>query len=132
MTRIVVIGGGAAGTGAATMALQHDRSARVTLITEFEDIAYSPCGIPYVFAREIDKFDGLFLQPLSYYREMGLDLHTSTVVTGIDLARRAVQAGDASFPFDKLVTKYPFAQINQAVEDQAAGRVIKPVFTFPL
>ncbi|HTP29605.1 MAG TPA: FAD-dependent oxidoreductase [Anaeromyxobacteraceae bacterium] len=103
MTRIVVIGGGAAGTGAATMALQHDRSARVTLITEFEDIAYSPCGIPYVFAREIDKFDGLFLQPLSYYREMGLDLHTSTVVTRIDMSRHLVYAGEESFPFDALI-----------------------------
>lgn len=34
------------------------------------------------------------------------------------------------FPFDKLVTKYPFEKINQAIEDQAAGRVVKPVFTF--
>jgi aryl-alcohol dehydrogenase len=35
------------------------------------------------------------------------------------------------FPFDKLVTKYPFEKINQAVADQAAGKVVKPVFTFP-
>jgi aryl-alcohol dehydrogenase len=35
------------------------------------------------------------------------------------------------FPFDKLVTKYPFEQINQAIADQARGRVVKPVFTFP-
>jgi aryl-alcohol dehydrogenase len=35
------------------------------------------------------------------------------------------------FPFDKMVTKYPFEKINQAIEDQAAGRVVKPVFTFP-
>jgi aryl-alcohol dehydrogenase len=34
------------------------------------------------------------------------------------------------FPFDKMVTKYPFERINQAIEDQAAGRVVKPVFTF--
>ncbi|HXX46328.1 MAG TPA: NAD(P)-dependent alcohol dehydrogenase [Candidatus Acidoferrales bacterium] len=34
------------------------------------------------------------------------------------------------FPFDKLVTKYPFEQINQAIEDQASGKVVKPVFTF--
>jgi len=34
------------------------------------------------------------------------------------------------FPFDKLVTKYPFEKINQAIEDQAAGKVVKPVFTF--
>ena len=34
------------------------------------------------------------------------------------------------FPFDKMVTKYPFEKINQAIEDQAAGKVVKPVFTF--
>lgn len=36
------------------------------------------------------------------------------------------------FPFDKMVTKYPFEKINQAIEDQAAGKVVKPVFTFEL
>lgn len=35
------------------------------------------------------------------------------------------------FPFDRLVTKYPIEKINQAIEDQAAGKVVKPVFTFP-
>jgi aryl-alcohol dehydrogenase len=34
------------------------------------------------------------------------------------------------FPFDKMVTKYPFEKINQAIEDQAAGKVVKPVFLF--
>jgi aryl-alcohol dehydrogenase len=34
------------------------------------------------------------------------------------------------FPLDKLVTKYVFEQINQAVRDQANGKVVKPVFTF--
>jgi aryl-alcohol dehydrogenase len=31
------------------------------------------------------------------------------------------------FPFDRLITFYPFDEINQAVEDMEAGRVIKPV-----
>jgi aryl-alcohol dehydrogenase len=31
------------------------------------------------------------------------------------------------FPFDQLITFYPFAEINQAVKDMEAGRVIKPV-----
>ena len=35
------------------------------------------------------------------------------------------------FPFDKLVTKYPFDQINQAVEDMESGKVIKPILTMP-
>jgi aryl-alcohol dehydrogenase len=31
------------------------------------------------------------------------------------------------FPFDRLITFYPFNEINQAVEDMEEGRVIKPV-----
>ena len=31
------------------------------------------------------------------------------------------------FPFDKLISFYPFDAINQAVEDQRVGRAIKPV-----
>jgi len=31
------------------------------------------------------------------------------------------------FPFDRLITFYPFDDINQAVEDMEKGRVIKPV-----
>ena len=31
------------------------------------------------------------------------------------------------FPFDKMITYYPFEEINKAVEDMEQGRVIKPV-----
>jgi aryl-alcohol dehydrogenase len=31
------------------------------------------------------------------------------------------------FPFDRIITFYPFEQIGQAVEDMATGRVLKPV-----
>lgn len=31
------------------------------------------------------------------------------------------------FPIDRLVTRYPFAQINQAIEDSEHGRAVKPV-----
>lgn len=35
------------------------------------------------------------------------------------------------FPFDRFITRYDFARINEAVSDQAAGTVVKPVFRFP-
>jgi aryl-alcohol dehydrogenase len=34
------------------------------------------------------------------------------------------------FPFDRFVSKYKFEEINQAIDDQARGKVIKPIFTF--
>lgn len=35
------------------------------------------------------------------------------------------------FPIDKLITFYPFADINKAIEDALSGKVIKPVLRFP-
>jgi aryl-alcohol dehydrogenase len=31
------------------------------------------------------------------------------------------------FPFDQMITYYPFSEINRAVKDMEEGRVIKPV-----
>jgi NADH oxidase (H2O2-forming) len=104
MKRVVVVGGGSAGTGAATMAIQTDRSLDVTLLTEFEDIAYSPCGIPYVFAREVESMDKLFLQGKEFYAQMGLKLRTETVVERIDREQRVVYSTTGEeFPFDVLI-----------------------------
>ena len=36
------------------------------------------------------------------------------------------------FPYDKLVTAYDFADINQAVADAENGDTIKPVLVMPL
>jgi Zn-dependent alcohol dehydrogenase len=33
-------------------------------------------------------------------------------------------------PFDRMITKYKFNQINEAIEDQKQGKVVKVVFTF--
>ena len=102
--RVVVIGGGSAGTGAATLAIQTDRSLDVTLLTEFEDIAYSPCGIPYVFGREVASMNDLFLKGKEFYADMGLKLRTEVVVEWIDINQRVVYASTGEqFPFDILI-----------------------------
>jgi aryl-alcohol dehydrogenase len=37
---------------------------------------------------------------------------------------------DGIFPFQKLIRKYKFSEINEAIKDTEAGRVIKPVIVF--
>jgi len=105
MARIVVIGAGAAGTSAASNAKQFDKSHEVTLIGDFASTAYSPCGIPYVFGREIESMDKLFLQtPAFYTDQIGIDLRLATAVTGIDMASKTVTTDVAgTFAFDKLI-----------------------------
>ena len=70
---ICVIGGGAAGISAASMAKRTNPDATVVICTEYEDVAYSPCGIPYVLGREIPDFERLFLAGPENYADAGID-----------------------------------------------------------
>jgi Zn-dependent alcohol dehydrogenase len=36
---------------------------------------------------------------------------------------------DGKFPFDRLISLYPFSDLERAIEDQEMGRAIKPVLT---
>ena len=101
--RLIVIGGGGAGTAAATIAKRVNPDLKVTLFTEFPDIAYSPCGIPFVHGREIPRFQDLFLSTVERYIEDGLDMRMETTVTDIDLDRGTVTARNTHEGFDKLV-----------------------------
>ncbi|HEX5781168.1 MAG TPA: FAD/NAD(P)-binding oxidoreductase, partial [Solirubrobacteraceae bacterium] len=101
--RLIVIGGGGAGTAAATIAKRLNPDLHVTLFTEFPDIAYSPCGIPFVHGREINDFDSLFLSTVERYVEDGLDMRMETTVTDLDLDRGTLTAKNTHEGFDKLV-----------------------------
>ena len=101
--RLIVIGGGGAGTAAATIAKRLNPDLHVTLFTEFPDIAYSPCGIPFVHGREIQDFESLFLSTVERYIEDGLDMRMETTVTDLDLDRGTVTAKNTHEGFDKLV-----------------------------
>ena len=106
--RLVVIGGGGAGTAAATIAKRVNPAMKVTLFTEFPDIAYSPCGIPFVHGREIEDFESLFLSTVERYVEDGLDMRMETTVTDIDLDRGTITARNGHEGFDKLVVATGF------------------------
>ena len=77
--RLIVIGGGGAGISAATTAKRVNPDLKVSLYTEFEDIAYSPCGIPFVYGGEIPRFEDLFLSTVERYVSDGLDMRMETV-----------------------------------------------------
>ena len=118
--RIVVIGGGAAGIGAAGAAKATDASADVRVYTEFEDVGYSPCGIPYVHGKEIPDFERLFLATKEAYADQGIDIHYETRVTGFDPGRRVVSvAGEGEVGYDKLIvaTGFDYARPGVPGED---------------
>src|ERR1700730_17569620 len=102
--RIVVIGGGAAGIGAAGAAQDVDAAAAVRGYTEFEDVGYSPCGIPYVHGKEIPDFERLFLATKEAYAGQGIDIHYETRVTGFDTGRKVVSvAGEGEVCYEQQI-----------------------------
>jgi NADH oxidase (H2O2-forming) len=102
--KIVIVGGGAAGIGAAGGVKAADPANEVVVFTEFEDVAYSPCGIPYVHGKEIDDFQRLFLATKDAYVQAGIDIRYETRVSRVDLARKiAVVEGQTEERWDGLV-----------------------------
>ena len=102
--KIVVIGGGAAGLGAAGAAQGANPQANVVVYTEFEDVAYSPCGIPFVHGKEIDSFERLFLATKEQYVKSGLDVHYETSVTAINPTSKTITvASEGEVSYDRLI-----------------------------
>jgi len=120
--RIVVVGGGAAGMGAAGAARGADPSADVRVYTEFEDVGYSPCGIPYVHGKEIPDFERLFLATKEAYADQGIDIHYETRVTGFSTERRSVSVeGGGEIGYDKLIVATGFNYASPGVPGADLG-----------
>src|SRR5690348_15865349 len=114
--RIVVIGGGAAGIGAAGAAKGTDRSADVRVYTEFEDVSYSPCGIPYAHAREIPDFERLFLATRETYDSACIDIHYETRVTGFNPDTKTVSVqGGGEVGYDNRIVATGFDYADPGV-----------------
>jgi NADH oxidase (H2O2-forming) len=116
VAKTVIVGGGAAGIGAAGGVKAADPGNDVVVYTEFEDVAYSPCGIPYVHGGEIDDFRSLFLAEKQAYVEAGIDIHYETAVTGIDLRKHVVHVtGEGEVAWDRLVVATGFDYAHPGV-----------------
>ncbi|MGH3668201.1 MAG: FAD-dependent oxidoreductase, partial [Acidimicrobiia bacterium] len=114
--KTVVIGGGAAGIGAAGGVKAADPRNNVVVYTEFEDVGYSPCGIPYVHGKEIDSFERLFLAQKEAYVQAGIDVHYQTRVNSIDLKRQVIDVvGEGDVHWDRLVIATGFDYADPGV-----------------
>ncbi|MDR2866637.1 MAG: FAD-dependent oxidoreductase [Methanomassiliicoccaceae archaeon] len=101
--KIIVIGAGAAGMTAASAAKRTDPRAAVTVFTEDEHIAYSPCVIPWVLEGRT-TWNDIVMHDASYYsEERGITVHTMTKVTAVDGNTKKVTAGGRTYDYDTLV-----------------------------
>ncbi len=87
----------------ASAAKRASADAKVTVFTEDEDIAYSPCAIPWGI-EERSRWDEIVMhRPEFYYQERGIDVITRTTVESVDGRAKIVTAGGRTYPYDALV-----------------------------
>jgi len=77
---IIVIGSGAAGITAASSARRTDPFAKITVITEDSDIAYSPCVIPWAVEGKVAWESVVMHTPEHYSKKKNIDVLTNTKV----------------------------------------------------
>jgi NADPH-dependent 2,4-dienoyl-CoA reductase/sulfur reductase-like enzyme len=109
-TRLVVIGGVAAGTKAAATARRRNSAASIIVLQDEADVSYSSCGLPYHLAdMEGIPRAKLIARTPEVFRSDGIDMRTRHRVEEIDAERGLVivrdlqQARSYSEPYDKLL-----------------------------
>ncbi len=102
--------------GAAGGAKAADPNSEVIVYTSYDDVAYSPCGIPYVHGKEIDSFERLFLASKQDYVDAGVDVRYQANVTSVDVSRKVIQVADAGeVTWDTLVLATGFNYADPGV-----------------
>ena len=102
--RIVFVGAGGAGLTAAFHVARRAPDTQLTVFSKDPVVAYSQCGMPFVLDGKIDGLDRLVIYGPEVFRDLGLDVRTSTPVTDIDLDGKAVITGSGDrVQYDRLV-----------------------------
>lgn len=111
MERLVVIGGDAAGTSAASQARRR-RGAddlEIVVVERGSYTSYSACGVPYWVGGLVAGPDSLIAREPDEHRRRGLDVRLGTEAEGIDLDKREIAVRDVTtgaterIGFDQLV-----------------------------
>jgi NADPH-dependent 2,4-dienoyl-CoA reductase/sulfur reductase-like enzyme len=91
--KIVVIGGVAAGTSAASKAKRVDPDSDVTMLQDEPLVSYGACGMPYVIEGIIDSFEKLIERSAdTFKRQYDIDVLVNTHAQRIDRIKQEIHA----------------------------------------
>ena len=131
-TKLVVIGGVAAGASFAARARRLCESAEIMIIERGPDVSFANCGLPYYVGGEIAARDALAVQtPATLQSLLNLDVRTGCEAVGIDRANKRVEirhidSGSSEWQsYDKLMLAPGAAPLRPDI----AGIDDKRIFT---
>ncbi len=91
MTRVVIIGGGAAGASAAARARRLDPNAEITMVEAGSMITHAPCGIPYAVGGVVSDYRNLMTYtPEEFEKERNVKVLVNTKAVDVDPDKRVV------------------------------------------
>jgi len=92
MTRLVVVGGDAAGMSAASQARRRLAADRMQIVAYERSswVSYSACGEPFHVAGQVDRIESLVARTPEAFAEMDIEVRTRHEVTAVDTAARTV------------------------------------------
>ena len=102
--KYVIVGGGLAGTSAASGIRERDAQGSILLIGREEELPYDrpPLTKQLWFGRK--KVDDIFLHDRKYYAQTGIELRLATTIWTLDPRHKLVQDGTGdSYQFEKLL-----------------------------
>lgn len=128
-TRLVIVGGVAAGATAAARARRISETAEITLLERGPYVSYANCGLPYFIGGDIEERSRLLLQtPQGFHRRYRVSVNIHTEALEIDRKNKRVRAngpsGEVFYPYDKLI----LAQGGHPVAPQLPGADAAHVF----
>lgn len=130
--KIVVVGGNAAGPGAAAKAKRTDPGSDVLMLEAGDFISTGTCELPYLFSGEIKGYgDIVFYSPETFYEDKGVKVKIRHRVTRVNAREKNVEVKnlstgtDSIIPYDKLI----LATGSRAAMIPVLNKSYKNVFT---
>jgi NADPH-dependent 2,4-dienoyl-CoA reductase/sulfur reductase-like enzyme len=95
-TRMVVVGGDAAGMSAATQARRRRKPAELEIVAfeRGQHVSYSACGLPYYAADVVKDWRDLVARTAEEFAEQDIEVRTGHEVDAVDLEARRVRVRD--------------------------------------
>ncbi|MBK8175102.1 MAG: FAD-dependent oxidoreductase [Rhodospirillales bacterium] len=108
-SRIIIVGGVAAGASAAAKARRTNESVEIVMFDRGPYMSYANCGLPYRVGGEIASRDALFVSnPERFTGYFNVDVRLNTAIEAIRASERTVayidpETGPATLTYDRLI-----------------------------
>ncbi|GLW47437.1 putative pyridine nucleotide-disulphide oxidoreductase [Streptomyces sp. NBRC 14336] len=129
--RIVAIGGSDAGISAALRARELDPDSEVTVVVADAYPNFSICGIPYYVSGEVGHWSDLAHRTLADLKATGMQVHTDTLATGIDVPGKRLTVRDAEgrtdeLPYDALIVGTGAVSVRPPIDGLSGPDALRP------